>query len=392
MNLQTVVPAIRSSDAGYLGDPFRYFLARRLGFSTAFSSSDALSHGTWFHTAAEAAGRVHDGDALSLAFTIDQAWEERLLELTTAFRQFGVVGGAQEKIIKQEQKYRDEASVWYQEATHYQIPRWGTVEHWLNQSHIQVLGRELLALKMRAGFAPRIAQLDLLLYNDAQRRVYIWDWKTSSYPPWKRAETCPIEFQCHHYLDVVRSLMPLIREMYGLPKECELGGMMHAIVQKPTIRMAQCDRPHTISHKTISRGPNKGEVRAVKNFTSDEPSPEFYCKRVRDWYRGEGEYLDLAPEWALHPPIDISTTSVAVLQGSGYPIIEGRLQGLAGARLEDGVSFFKNPHGLRPDDPFRDFYLTNPDKWEQVMLESRIIVKHRDPHPLPDHSELRGTR
>ena len=44
------VPTIRSSDyESCLGNPFGYYLTRRLGLSDALRWSEALSRGSWFH-------------------------------------------------------------------------------------------------------------------------------------------------------------------------------------------------------------------------------------------------------------------------------------------------------------------------------------------------------
>ena len=48
-DLQAVSPSVRSSDAGYLGDPFRYYLSRRLGLSSITEHSEPLNIGTFVH-------------------------------------------------------------------------------------------------------------------------------------------------------------------------------------------------------------------------------------------------------------------------------------------------------------------------------------------------------
>ncbi|HPT36416.1 MAG TPA: PD-(D/E)XK nuclease family protein [Bacillota bacterium] len=110
------------------------------------------------------------------------------------------------------------------------------------------------AIKVPGLTVPLVIQVDLLLKNLRTNEYWIVDHKTTSLSPKVRSETMPFEFQPRLYKWVWASYMDA-ETPEGEPP-VKLGGTMHNIVRKPTIR-----------------------------FCAKDADFDAYVQRVREWYQ-----------------------------------------------------------------------------------------------------------
>lgn len=118
-------------------------------------------------------------------------------------------------------------------------------------------------------------RLDALLLDTHKNELWILDWKTTSYVPWLYIQTAPMQLQPDLYRILIRACLEanLFRDL-AIPDSATVAGVMHYVMQKPTIR---------ISKKTAK---SQGEVAALSE----------YRNRCEEWYRGTGEFSHLSEE------------------------------------------------------------------------------------------------
>jgi hypothetical protein len=378
-NIVPRVPSIRSSDIGYLDSPFQYYLSRRLGLTPIHYYSEALSLGTWFHNWFE----VHQlPDALG-------HYERKIAEARTDLEAKASVlrWSSRQKadIIQQLEHDATHAREWFEIAVDIPIGNSGTLRAHMNRPVWKTLGREVF-LRVYHPKMPKtslVAQFDQLWYHTEHNTLWVPDLKSTGQNPRDRGAKCPVEFQTWHYLMVLEMALEsgaLHDQFPELPPNVKIGGMMHYIIQKPTIRLSQKDRDYNEIRKEISRGPNKGSIRIEKEYYG-EPSWDNYRKRVKDWYLGEGEY-ETAHQSG--PPVEISTTQFSTLDDDvrhEYGLHLSQLYELA-TKTAIPCSFPRNANSMGHHGgltPYAKFYTLGIQHWPRIIREQQLIPSFRDP-------------
>lgn len=427
------VPSIRSSDYNSaLSDPFGYYIRRRLGLIPALSYSEALSRGSYFHT-------------LFALYDRDDRWQiykrmcsSRLAEINKICKDLRISEGARADAVQNEQLDQAMASAWYNGFENLPCLNDTSALDLIHDNFIK-LGAEtrLTWVDDRFPRTKQVAQFDLLLLNRKTNKLWIVDAKTTAAPPLIRLSTVKEEFQTMHYMHALEWFFSrgLLHKEYDLPPNVQLGGMMHVAILKPSITFGQADRDfhwesdgkRTGVAGRIMRSPvhlkDLGDY--VIKWTKNQPSPEPCCgtmdeclhvlhevtgkkpekvyqgepslsrysERCMRWYKGEGEYLDKAPDFVNDPPINISYTHASVLLDkdwrTDYLSRVAMIYDLA-TREANPCNFLRNIDALRMGSKlahYSPFYLTEPKDWPALVHTQQFLVAHRDAGDLPGEPE-----
>lgn len=427
------IPSIRSSDySSALSDPFGYYIRRRLGLIPALSYSEALSRGSYFHT-------------LFALYDRDDRWqifkrqcEARLAEINRICKDLRITESHRADAVQNERIDQAMASSWYNAFENLPCINSTSALDLLHDNHTK-LGAEVRLTWVDDRFPKtrQVAQFDLLLLNRKTNKLWVVDAKTTASPPLIRLSTVKEEFQTMHYLHALEWFFDrgLLHKQYQLPPNVQLGGMMHVAILKPSIQFGQADRSfhwesdgkRTGIAGRIMRSPvnlqDQGDY--VIKWTRNQPSPEPCCgtmdeclhvlhevtgkkpekiyqgepsldqymQRCMRWYKGEGEYLDRAPDFHNDPPINISYTHASVMLDKDWRI--DYLSRVAMiyklATLEaNPCNFLKNIDAIRMGSKlanYSPFYLTEPKDWPALVQTQQFLVAHRDAGELPSEPE-----
>lgn len=378
-------PLIRSSDDSLLCDPFRYYLTRRLGLVSCFSYSVALNRGTWFHTCAQA---HHESDPSSF---LADALTNRISELKNACETLSVLPTAASAILARERRDHDTAYAWWTAASSVRFGPHTLPTYFAPYRHVAselVLHHDLL---LDGVHYPLVCTVDRLLLDEKTGLLHILDYKTCSEPPSIRLAKCPLELQTSLYSFIVSELLTSgeLQRTLSLPASTRFGGMFHAAIQKPTIRLGMNDRPFIDKPFTPTRGPNKGVTRMEREYTG-EPTLANYLARCERWYLSLDEFSG-SPH--SEPPVNVSHIAPSFIRS---PLLLKdlftrirRIHSYA-TRPANPDLFRKNPDGLFNHNsttfsPYAPFYLRPVHEWPAIIAESRFVVDHRDD---PDDSPL----
>jgi hypothetical protein len=428
------VPSIRSSDySSALSDPFGYYLRRRLGLTPALSYSEALSRGSYFHT-------------LFALYDRDDRWqifrrqcESRIAEINQICRDLRITETARADAVQNERIDQAYASAWYDAFENLPCLNKDSALDILSDNFVK-LGAELRLTWIDERFPKtrQVAQFDLLLLNRKTNKLWIVDAKTTAAPPLIRLSTVREEFQTQHYLHALewfRDRGLLTREYPQIPADAEIGGMMHVAILKPSIQFGQADRDFHwesegkrtgVSGRIMrtpvtlqSRGthvikwtanapylePFCGSVdeclqelhertgKKPERVYQGEPSLANYVQRCSRWYKGEGEYLDRAPDFDNDPPINISYTHASTMLDKDWRLSYldrvAMIHDLA-TREANPCNYLKNIDALRMGSKlanFSPFYLTEPKDWPMLVQAQHFLIAHRDGGDLPASPE-----
>ena len=314
--INAIVPPLRSSDYGTcLGDPFAYYMARRLGVVPGFKWTKALNRGTWMHLRFQ----YYHLSASVAKQKLESILLDRIQELRESCGEMGVVGQQQSKIIEREERDMQASLAWYEAAKEIPCIEGKTFEEFLMAPQWHRLGSEFRLITSvktdgRARPIQCICQPDLLLYHKGQNSVWIVDLKSTALSPKMRLTSVPLEFQCEHYMFSVNELLKTgqIQKAFNLPSDTKLGGMMHLAIRKPTIDLGMKDRDFTYDMTPLKSGPRKGKPKNLKIYEG-EPRFENYLIRCQEWYEAKGEYETKKAEWAEDPPVNISFTAASLI-------------------------------------------------------------------------------
>jgi hypothetical protein len=427
------VPSIRSSDySSALSDPFGYYVRRRLGLIPALSYSEALSRGSYFHT-------------LFALYDRDDRWQifkrqcaARLTEINNICKDLRIAESHRADAVQNERIDQAMASAWYNAFENLPCINGGSALDLLSDNFTK-LGSEvrLTWIDERFPKTRQVAQLDLLLLNRKTNKLWIVDAKTTASPPLIRLSTVKEEFQTMHYLHALEWFFArgLLHKQYNLAPNVQLGGMMHMAILKPSIQFGQADRDfhwesdgkRTGIAGRIMRSPvNLQDQGAyVIKWTRNQPSPEPCCgtmdeclqvlhevtgkkperiyqgepslpkymERCTRWYKGEGEYLDRAPDFHNDPPVNFSYTHASVMLDKDW-----RLDYLSRVAMiyklatqeANPCNFLKNIDAIRMGSKlanYSPFYLTEPKDWPALVQTQQFLVAHRDAGELPSEPE-----
>ena len=379
-------PPIRSSDyETVLGNPFSYYLHRRLGLSDALRWSEALSRGSWFHKRFEYCQLPDDQAGILL----DKSLEERKEELTGICKEMNIQADERKNIIEREVQDFQVTSAWYDAIK-------GKPMEWINQSHFRFLGSEIKAIYHDDRFpgTPLIAQFDALLYHEEQNSLWVVDLKTCGESPTDRLQTCTIEYQTQHYIEIARLLVASgeLQESFELPADVRVAGMAHIAVQKPTINFGLNDRDFQEEEHTLKSGPRKGQVEIRRKYLG-EPRYENYVARCKRWYAGEGEYEHAKVDREENPPVNISYTF-----NRRHDPQDVNPEWYARTKMihhyatipPEPSNFPKSASSLRSFgklSKMAPFYLTGVAQWINIIKELRLITLRRD-EEVPGNSGI----
>lgn len=428
------IPSIRSSDySSALSDPFGYYLRRRLGLTPALSYSEALSRGSYFHT-------------LFALYDRDDRWQifkrqcaSRLAEINNICKELRIGETARADAIQNEQIDQAYASAWYNAFENLPCLNSTSALDLLSDNFVKI-GAELRLTWIDERFPKtrQVAQFDLLLLNRKTNKLWIVDAKTTASPPLVRLSTVKEEFQTMHYLHALEWYHErgLLRKQFDrIPANAEIGGMMHVAILKPSIQFGQADRDFHWESEGKRTGISGRIMRSPVNlqefgeyvikWTRNQPSPEPCCgtmdeclhvlhevtgkkpervyqgepslqnymARCMRWYRGQGEYLDKAPDFVNDPPINISYTHASTMLDKDWR--EDYLARVAmvydlATREANPCNFLKNIDAIRMGSRlahFSPFYLTEPKEWPSLVQAQHFLVAHRDAGELPVQPE-----
>jgi len=376
-------PMIRSSDYRMTRScPFTYYLCRRLGLVKALQYSEALSRGTWVHHFFSFITLSED-DRVANCYTL---LNRRLDELKAQLKAMGTSNDKMHEILHREETDFLVTKAWFEAALTVTINSdLGTLkEHLCNDRFIHV-GQELL---LKHGDC--VAQPDLLLYDKPYNKLWIVDFKTCAGSPHQRLQMCPWEFQTQHYFAIAQHLMMdgQLQHALDIPSDCELGGVKHIAISKPTIKFGMADRPFTIDTTPLKSGPRKGEPKNKKVFTG-EPHPDNYRERCIEWYHGINGYEHLQPERVTDPPVNISWTGKrTLLDHDQLMMYSDRLSSIRKYRNNAPVPGNFLVGDVAPFmgriSPYASF-ITNPVKqWPQIIESEGFIVRDRDDPNMGD--------
>jgi hypothetical protein len=392
-----VTPPVRSSDLGLvLTDPFKYYLVRRLGLVPMLSYSEALSVGSWFHTAMQCWPKP--GAVSEAKPRFEEKLNARCTELEAACAVRGIIADSRDRILNREKQ--DAWTAWAWTEALFQIPEFVN-SFW--SADYQMLDQEVLIRSSLPGTTgvDGVAQLDAVLLRRPDSTLWIVDYKTTSHDAIQRAQTCPMEFQTWHYLSTLTRALhesgDFLRH-WNLPSHVRVGGMLHVCVQKPPIRFGESDRDYRLEPKTLKSGPRKGQTILEKHYVGD-PKPENYIRRVKDWVLGRGDYEHLAPErqnpekavWC------ISNTSCQYLEQdhiqSSYRQALDRILECARRTPEPG-HFMRTSRGMTAHDgslsPYAPFYVHDPVVWPSIVEQEGFMVARRDVSPSDSPSDTQA--
>jgi len=433
-------PAIRASHINAISDPFGYFLTVRLGLSNAFAVSEALSRGSWLHKRME----LWDAPPKVVGQAASDLLSAREAEIKTTAKELGLTPDDTLHILERARVDQMTAFGWFDAAATLKIP--GTnlasgLYEALSPKRYVRLGEEVLAVCPNPisyiddddeAINPNLniaCRFDSILYDKRDNTIWIMDAKTCAVAPVKRAETIPVEFATWHYMFIAGALVKygVFKEAYPqLPDDVKFGGMIHLLIQKPTIKICGKDRPYV--YRIIGKKSGKGgkvslrkngkwmidwiikgetdengrmsildktmtEEEAVnwlhswagvkpKKEYKEEFSNDMFLDRCRRWYKGEKEFSHRALKLlGTEVPISLSRTSADSL---GFREFEEYFQIInILSNLSNAAPHIHNfPRVVRHrsiQNPYTDFYLTPPAAWPEVRRRNRLIYKHRDP-------------
>lgn len=384
-------PLLRSSDLKGLADPFSWFLARRLGLSNDLAHSEALTRGSWFHTAFRCwGGRNTDTETLA---SLEALLELRMGEISDALDRREIDGDRRLAFLQREEQDMRVAWAWFAASRSVRTPSlqgkgnqslpW---TDWLLQSQFT-----WLAVESTVRFCTWAAQPDLLLHHGPQNSVWIVDFKTCSGSPLKRLDGCRGEFQTFHYLSVLREALQHeeVRRAWNLPHDVRLGGFIHIAVSKPSIELCGEDRDSTLDTSPFKSGPRKGQPRNERIY-SGEPKLSNHVARVTEWFTSTGRYAHLAAERQTDPPVNAHIVSASILDDPWIRSVNATRRDEVWRRLHalppalpkfPAVQDVEPPWSSNPLFPLR---LIEPTKWLPWCKAAGTSIHHRDPAANPN--------
>lgn len=365
-------PAIRSSDYELsLSNPFQYYLSRRMGLIPCLQWSEALSHGSWFHTYLEFID--HDQAIIDEAYL--DSLRNRQDELSKICDSRGIKGESKDKVLSREEKSAMEAKAWAEAL--WMVPMYNnlTAYQYLKQDHFMFLDTEL-NLKTKEKY-PRAVTFDALLYHKKQNSLWVVDYKTTGMSASQRLMTCPIEFQTQHYLFTLEHTLKDILTHFKLPSDAKVGGMIHIAVEKPTIKFGVKDRDYELKTKTLTRGPRKGQTITEKVY-SGEPKLKHYIERCRDWYTRTGDFEGLDKSY----PVSYSICKLEHTEEEKKEY-ESKIEYIKKLiKCECTPSNFlkstKSLFSFGRQNPYAPFYLCPVELWPNIIKEEGFIQHDRD--------------
>lgn len=441
-----ISPPIRSGDLQLCRtDPFRYLLTRRLGLVRALKYSEALTRGSWFHLCLESFFRTN---TVSNDIDFRRLLGVRLDELRQLCKVLSLPPTSTQVVLDAEIRDAEMARAYFLASSRYSNHNFPGLRHSWSEllapnKPFRWLASELI-IRLRHPALRKVdsvIQIDALLYNESADTLWLLDAKTTGKPAYHRAQTCYLENQTFHYLETFSEALSQstdIHRQFSLPTSVKLGGMIHLIVQKPTIEFGMNDRPWwlactskrssrratalynpststwTVTYLDLSSGaqvepgtdgapdgtqPTRDAaenamreycgIKTVEKEFTGEPSWDNYVRRCTDWYLGEGDYAEERDaRRGTNPktiPINLSHTSASILtddrRRSEYVDDIRRAEAYSTAPLLL-TEFPRSSDGILDRDgtvsDFAPFYGLPVRHWPSLCRREAIICQHRD--------------
>lgn len=423
------IPTIRSSDLGLAASaPFTYYLTRRLGITPLFTKSEALNRGSWFHHAFELYALHAPAIAYSKYMDLIEA---RCEEIKLVCKGLGWVSDKMQDKLQSTRLDAHAALAWYLAACDYKVA--GNTflatgfEGYFRKSHWNLLGTELVAAVSYRD-TKLLAQFDRLYYNSKTETIWIVDAKTTGKSTTARCQSFLCSFQLQHYLYILENLVAAgaIQEFYKLPSSLKVGGMIHPVIEKPSIVLGQKDRDYFYEaegKKTKVSGTakrNKGvwevsvDTGVTKTYTdeknaveelhalcgkkptkafSGEPSVSNYVSRVRDWYLAEGDYEGEQSKRLADPPVNVSCVTFHGIDEAFEREYLKKVEFIYDHatrepypenffRTEEGMTTFGNLSIHAP------FYLAAPLHWPDLVGQNQFTILSREDETGEPHISI----
>ncbi len=406
---EAVVPHIHSSDLSLISDPFLYYLTRRLGLKDAFRDSQALRDGGWFHRRFELFNPSYAREHLPADCdpqTVEQAMaillSHRSEEISAACDAFGKSDSFRDACIEREDESIRTTFGWYDAAREVRIPSRGTFTELLSHPQYQILGREIRITwrDQRWRHCPLTATYDAILYHLPTRTLWVLDLKTHTGSVRNRLSVCTLEYQTALYLYILHRTIRHARSNPGhipwdISSNAEVGGMIHLVFQKPTIRLSGKDRATTTEEHVVKSGKYKGEVR-TKETPHGEPRLDLFVERCRHWYLGTGPHSDKAYERSDDPPVNFSRTHFPLFWGDRRYKQEffaktNAIYDLA-TRTPHPENFYRTNSGPLTYggglSPYADLFHLPVERWEKAIHANCLAVSHRDPEDTIESPDI----
>lgn len=391
-----IIPPIRASDEQFLGCPFLYYLTRRLGIISGLRYSKALNRGSWMHRCL-----FHHNNP-DMRGAIMSELSVRLSELRASCEHFGITGERRDTILRIEEQDATSALAWYEVASNLPIPNNTITNGFSFRSYFNAVGtwhgqEDTLTFKDNNHPVPLVFQPDTFILSKKAPYLYLLDLKSCDEAPSLRMERCLLSFQTRHYLYITQQMLDagILQSRYGWPSDTTLKGMIHVVIQKPTINFCDKDRDFTEETRPLKSGPRKGQLVTERTYFG-EPKYANYLRRCADWYKGTGLYSDSAAERVTSPPVALSFTPVEKALDEGllfeYHAILSSLCDLARRtpypnlfpRTDSGMTTYGGKiTELAP------LFVAPVSAWPDIITENNLIIAHRDgeipPHPSTSH-------
>ena len=422
------VPIRGSSWTQIISDPFSFYLNVRLGLRKAINEAKALNNGSWGHAAAE-----YNNDYE----TYSKLLEEKKKNISDVGKALRYSGDRLVRLLEEETRYAACGWSWWQivsnmpfKSTNYKVQDLYDTSKIL---HIFSQEDKITIPGERFGVAsPIVVQPDALAVNTKTKKVWVIDWKSTSFPTSDRLSLCPLEFATQLYSHVINHLLEKKElgdhvdafDQLGIA-DLTFGGMMHVAYQKPSFKFGTSeDIPYrivsdgtrkkvwgtitfsggeyTVKTMGVERvwkyaGPFATEDEAIAHLheltgkkpikeTDGEPTVELYLKRCEDWYYARGKHSHLREERERSPVIDQSFVPYELLQRphqikefhKRLQIVDEYSTCLA---TPDAFPKHSNPTGyqIKPSSSaFFPFYVTPVDQWPAIIMDKGLIQSHRD--------------
>lgn len=233
--LDVLRPPLRSSAwAVWRECPRKFFFSERLGLRSKGSYSSALTVGTILHSLMEEAIKVGQSKIVAdTAARLTREAQDKIMQ--DVDEATGLLPNGRTAIDVRAQIEKDGSMALALAAA---LLRAYPVEKLLEKYEVLTVERPYI-VKVEGMARQLVVKPDLLLRHRTTAFVWILDYKTTSLSPQVRAATMPFEFQPRYYAWVLHlALNPgLTEEKCGY----RIGGFIHNIIRKPTIRQKQSE-------------------------------------------------------------------------------------------------------------------------------------------------------
>ncbi len=245
---------------------------------------------------------------------------------------------------------------------------------WDRERYETVMVEQRIVVRLKGLKRPIEGTLDRVIRDKRTNKYWIVDYKTTSDSAVDRSLTCPIETQGQLYRWLLAQVKP----------EWDCVGILHSIIQKPTIRFGREDRAFVWETHTFTRGKRKDETEQRKVFTDEVPQYHLYCERVARWYQSTGEYENLRAireaensypfleSWTLFPEPLLNKEFVSTL------FLMGKVTNSV-PRLHRYPRSTGSCMAYRRPCKFLKLCTSNPGRWPDLIAEEFECVNVNEP-------------